>query len=102
MKIKDIVNEEVDMGFLADIDADYNPHHLKYIQKQERRQDILNKNSKGTAIFKKPVRQDQKPFTTTPPKDEPQSAGYIGLVDASIRAGHITNDEGKRLTESDD
>ena len=51
MKIKDIVNEEVDMGFLADIDADYNPQHLKYIQKQERRQDLLNKKSSGTAIF---------------------------------------------------
>lgn len=101
MKIKDIVNEEVDMGFMADIDADYNPHHLKYIQKQERRQDILNKNSKGTAIFKKPVRQDQKPFTTEPSKDRPISPGYIGLVDASIRSGHITNDEGKRLTEID-
>jgi len=101
MKIKDIVNEEVDMGFLADIDADYNPQHLKYIQKQERRQDLLNKNFTGTTIFKKPIRQEQKPFTTTPPKDEPQSAGYVGLVDASIRAGHITNDEGKRLTETD-
>ncbi len=102
MKIKDIVNEEVDMGFMADIDADYNPHHLKYIQKQADRQDLLNKKSKGTAIFKKPVRQAPKPFTTTPPKDVPKSAGYVGLVDANIRSGHITNDEGKRLTEIDD
>ena len=102
MKIKDIVNEEVDMGFMADIDADYNPHHLKYIQKQADRQDLLNKKSKGTAIFKKPVRQAQKPFTTTPHKNVPKSAGYVGLVDANIRSGHITNDEGKRLTEIDD
>lgn len=101
MKIKDIVNEEVDMGFMADIDVDYNPHHLKYIQKQERRQDLLNKKSSGTAIFKKPVRRDQKSFTTTPSKDRPISPGYIGLVDANIRSGHITNDEGKRLTEID-
>lgn len=101
MKIKDIVTEEVDMSFMTDIDADYNPHHLKYIQKQERRQDILNKNSKGTAIFKKPVRRAEKPFTTAPSEDRPISPGYIGLVDVNIRAGHITNDEGKRLTKAD-
>lgn len=101
MKIKDIVTEEVDMGFMTDIDLDYNPHHLEYMQKQVHRQDLINKNFKGTAIFKKPVRQAQKPFTTTPPKDVPKSAGYVGLVDAKIRSGHITNDEGKGLTEID-
>ncbi len=66
MKIKDIVTEEVDMGFMVDIDADYNPHHLEYIQKQIHRQDLINKNFKGTAIFKKPVRQAQKSFDKDP------------------------------------
>lgn len=101
MKIKDIVTEEVDMGFMIDIDRDYNPHHLEYIQKQIHRQDLINKNFKGTAIFKKPIRQPQKPFTTAPSKERPISPGYIGLVDTNIRAGHITNKEGKGLTEID-
>lgn len=89
------------MGFMIDIDRDYNPQHLEYMQKQIHRQDLVNKNFKGTAIFKKPIRQAQKPFTTTPPKDVPKSAGYVGLVDAKIRSGHITNKEGKSLTEID-
>jgi len=102
MKIKDIVTEDVDMGFMTDIDRDYNPQHLEYIQKQEQRQDLINKKfSGGTAVFKKPIRHSQKSFSNIPPKDEPKSAGYAGLVDVNVRAGHITNDEAQKLAGED-
>ncbi len=101
MKIKDIITEDVDMSFWDTIDADYNPHHLEYIKQQGRRQDLINKKFPGTAIFKKPVRQAEKSFSNIPPKDKPISPGYIGMVDANIRAGHITNAQGKKLTNAD-
>lgn len=101
MKIKDIITENVDMSFWDTIDADYNPHHLEYIKQQERRQNLINKKFPGTAIFKKPVRKSEKSFSNIPPKDNPKSAGYIGMIDANIRAGHITNDQGKKLTNAD-
>ena len=101
MKIKDIIVEDVNMDFWNKIDADYNPHHLEYIKQQSRRQDLLNKKFSGTAVFKKPVRQAEKSFSNIPPKDKPKSPGYIGLVDVNIRAGHITNAQGRYLTDAD-
>ena len=89
------------MSFWDTIDADYNPHPLEYIKQQGRRQDLINKKFPGTAIFKKPVRQAEKSFSNIPPKDKPISPGYIGMVDANIRAGHITNAQGKKLTNAD-
>ena len=100
MKIRDIINEDI-IDDMAAKDLDYNPHHLEYIRQQERRQELINKKFDGTAIFKKPARQAEKSFSNTPPKDQPKSAGYLGNVDAAIRAGHITNDEGKDLSGTD-
>lgn len=102
MKIKDVITEEVDMGFWVDIDVDYNPHHLEYIQRQVRRQELINKNFDGTAVFKKPIRPTEKSFSNTPPQNEPKSAGYVGNIDARVRAGHISNDQGKDLAEVTD
>jgi len=100
MKIKDIITEDV-IDDMAAKDLDFNPEHLEYTQQQSRRQDIINKKFKGTAIFKKPVRQAEKSFSNIPLKDEAKSAGYVGNVDVNIRAGHITNDQGKDLTNID-
>lgn len=102
MKIKDIITEEVDMGFWTDIDIDYNPHHLEYIQRQINRQELIDKKFKGTAIFTKPVRQSEKSFSNIPPQNEPKSAGHVGNIDARVRAGLITNDQGKDLAEVTD
>ena len=91
MKIKDIVTEDVDMGWMAEIDAYSNPHHLEYIEKQVNRQNLINQKFTGTAVFTKPLRKNEISFSNIPPKDQPKSAGYVGNVDAQVRTDHITN-----------
>ena len=101
MKIKDVITEDVDMSFWAEIDSHVNPEARTYAEKQEQRLDMLNKAFEGTPVFTKPVRQPENNFSNTPKSDQPKSAGYAGNVDTRIRAGHITNDEGKKLLDTD-
>lgn len=99
MQIKDIINEEVDMGWMVDIDQDFNPEALRSIEQQEKRLAIINKMSAGTPVFHKPVRDAQTSFSNIPPKDKPKSLGYVGNVHTAVRAGHITKERGEELTE---
>lgn len=99
MKIKDIISEEVDMSWMADIDADFNPEALQAVEQQEKRQQIINKVSKGTSVFRKPVRKPETSFSNIPPKDQPKSPGYVGNVHTAVRADHITDARGQELTE---
>lgn len=99
MKIKDIINEDVDMSWMAEIDQDFNPEALRSAEQQEKRLAIINKISDGTPVFHKPVRDAQTSFSNIPPKDQPKSAGYVGNVHSSVRADHITKERGEELTE---
>lgn len=99
MKISEIITEEVDMSWQAEIDVDYNPEALTYTEQQIQRQDMLNKMSPGTTIFRKPVRQSEPSFSNLPPKDQAKSAGYNGNVEVAIRAKHISKEQGDDLTE---
>ena len=99
MKIKDIVTEDVDMGWMADIDKDFNPEALQSVEQQEKRLAIMNKMSDGTPVFYKPVRDAQTPFSNVPPKDQPKSPGYVRNVHTAVRPDHITKERGEELTE---
>ena len=99
MKIKDIVKEDVDMGWMANIDQDFNPEALQAVEQQEKRQEMINKMSNGTTVFTKPIRDAQTSFSNIPPKDQPKSPGYVGNVHAAIRSDHITPKRGEELTE---
>lgn len=99
VKIKDIIKEDVDMGWMADIDQDFNPEALRAIEQQQKRLEIINKMSDGTPIFHKPVRDAQTSFSNMPPKDQPKSAGYTGNVHTAVRAGQITPKRGEELNE---
>ena len=101
MKIRDILNEEVDMSFWGEIDSHTNPEAHSYADKQTQRQEMLNKAFDGTAIFTKPYRQPENNFSTTPKSDQPKSAGFGGNVDTRVRAGHISNKEGQKLKNID-
>lgn len=96
MKITDIINEDVDMSWWAEKDAQFNPEALEYVEKQVRRSNIINQSSKDTKVFTKPVRKSQTPFSNKP-SGNPPSAGHVGLVDVRVRAGHISKDEGEDL-----
>ena len=97
MKIRDIISEDVDMSFWNELDKKFNPDILAYKGKQEKRQKFINKSSKGTPVFKKPVRNAQEPFSNKPKKDAHKSTGYAGNVDVRVRAGHLTQKEGDDL-----
>jgi len=97
MKIRDIITEDVDMGWWKDIDAKFNPEALKSINKQEDRAKLLSKGG-ATPVFDKPVRSSAKKFSNKPPKDSPQSAGYVGNVEVRTRAKHISKDQAEELT----
>lgn len=97
MKIKEVITEEVDMSFWSEIDSHTNPEAHKYASKQGLRQSMLDKAFKGTAIFTKPYRQAENKFSTTPKSDQPISPGFAGNIDVQIRAGHISNEEGKKI-----
>ena len=99
MKIRDIISEEVDMSWMADIDVDFNPEALKSVQQQEKRQQMINKVTKGTSVFRKPVRKSETSFSNIPPKDQPKSPGYVGRVHTAVRADIMTDARGKELTE---
>ena len=99
MKIKDIVSEEVDMSWMADIDKDFNPEALQSIEQQEKRRQMIDKMAAGTTVFRKPIRAPETSFSNVPPKDQPKSAGYVGNVHTAVRADHITPDEGVELTK---
>jgi hypothetical protein len=99
MKISEIITEEVDMSWQAEIDDLYNPEALEHANMQMRRQDMLNKMSPGTTIFHKPVRQSETSFSNLPPKDQTKSAGYLGNVEVAIRAKHISKEQGDELTD---
>jgi hypothetical protein len=98
MKINEVITEDVDMGWWKDIDAQYNPEALKFINKQEDRAAILNKGE-STPVFSKPVRGTQDPFSTKPPKDAPQSAGFVGNVEVRTRAKHISPEQAEKITD---
>jgi len=99
MKIKDIINEDIDMGWMANIDQDFNPEALQSVEQQEKRLAIINKMSDGTPVFRKPVRSPETSFSNIPPKNQPKSPGYVGNVHAAVRSDHITPKRGEELTE---
>jgi len=99
MKIKEFINEDVDVSFWAEIDSHVNPEAHTYAEKQGKRQEMLNTAFDGTAIFTKPFRQTENKFSTTPKSDQPKSAGYAGNVDTRVRAGHISNEKAKKLIQ---
>jgi len=99
MKIRDIILEDVDMSWWREQDALYNPTALDYANKQVKRDNIINKDSKGTKVFTKPVRKSQAPFSNVPKQDDAKSPGYTGNVDVKVRAGHIDKDEGNALVK---
>ena len=102
MKISDIIREEVDMSWWREKDESYNPESAEYAKKQEKRQNILDKNSpNSTKVFTKPVRKAQEPFSNQPKEDEPKSTGYAGNVDVRVRAGHINKKTGDDLLDQD-
>jgi hypothetical protein len=101
MKMKDIITEEVDMSFWAEIDSHVNPDAFRYANKQVLRQEMLTKAFDGTAIFTKPVRQTENTFSNVPKSAHPKSAGYAGNIDVQVRAGHITDRLGKKILKVD-
>lgn len=72
MKIREVITEDVDMGWWQDIDADYNPEALKQIRKQIDRREVLDKGD-GTPVFTKPVRSSEKRFSNAPIDDAAQT-----------------------------
>lgn len=97
MKIREVITEDVDMGWWQDIDADYNPEALKQIRKQIDRREVLDKGD-GTPVFTKPVRSSEKRFSNAPIDDAAQSAGYVGNVEVRTRAKHISPEYAETLT----
>lgn len=97
MKIRDIITEDVDMGWWQDRDADWNPEALKQIRKQERRSAMFKDG--GTPVFTKPVRSPENNFSNTPADDSAPSAGYVGNVEVRTRAKHISPDKAEELTD---
>lgn len=97
MKIREIIKEDVDMGWWQEQDADWNPEALKQIRKQERRSDMFKDG--GTPVFTKPVRSPENNFSNTPANDSAPSAGYVGNVEVRTRAKHISPDHAEKLTD---
>lgn len=99
MKIRDIINEDVDMSWWDELDQQFNPENFDYKSKQAKRHKTITKNIDGTPVFKKPVRKAQEPFSNIPKKDDPKSLGYAGNVDVRVRAGHLSKEEGDELVD---
>lgn len=99
MKICDIISEEVDVSFWKRLDSQFNPEAFDYVEKQEKRQEIVNSTLDGTKVFTKPVRKSQKPFTNNPQNDQPSSPGYKGNVNARLKSGHINRKKAKKLLD---
>lgn len=98
MKIREVITEDVDMGWWKEIDAKFNPETLKFINKQEDRTALLNRDG-STPVFTKPVRNSENNFSNKPPKDQPQSSGYVGNVEVRTRAKHISPEKAEELTD---
>ena len=101
MKIRDIIKEDVDMSWWRERDSLHNPEANAYAEKQERRTELLSKESGATPVFTKPVRSTQNKFSNKPPKDGMPSAGYLGLTDVRTRAKHISQEIAAELTGLD-
>lgn len=99
MKIREVITEDVDMSWQAEIDGFYNPEALDQIEHQEKRHKFISQHMPGTPVFRKPVRQSNGKFSNIPPKDAPKSAGYRGNVDVAVRAKHISKKRGKELSD---
>jgi hypothetical protein len=98
MKIKEVITEDVDMGWWKDLDAKFNPEALKSINKQEDRAALLSKDG-STPVFTKPVRNTENVFSNKPLKDAPQSPGFVGNVEVRTRAKHISPERAEELTD---
>ena len=98
MKIKDIIKEDVDMSWWRDLDSRYNPEANEYVHKQERRDNMLKRDSGATPVFTKPVRQSQDKFSNQPPKDGVASPGYLGHKEVQVRAKHISKEKAREIT----
>lgn len=98
MKIRELITEDVDMGWWQDIDADWNPEALKQVRRQEDRSDMMNKSG-GTPVFTKPVRSPENNFSNVPPEDNAPSPGYVGNVEVQTRAKHISPEKALELTD---
>ena len=99
MKIRDIINEDVDMSWWDELDSKFNPEHLANKKLQDKRREIVNKNIDGTPVFTKPVRKSQDKFSNQPKPEDIKSSGFAGNVDVQVRAGHITKKEGEELVD---
>ena len=97
MKIRDIINEDVDMSWWDELDSKFNSEVLDYKEKQNKRRKVITKNIDGTPIFTKPVRKAQEPFSNQPKPENPKSPGFAGNVEVQVRAGHISKDKGDDL-----
>lgn len=96
MKIREIVNEEVDMGWWRKVDSAFNPEALDYAKNEIKRTKKIRKHDSETPVYTKP-QSDQKRFSTRPDKEEYKSPGYRGLVDVHVKSGHIGKKRGKKL-----
>ena len=101
MKIKDIIKEDVDMSWWRELDATYNPEANKYVHQQEKRTDMLTRNSDATPVFTKPVRSAQPKFSNQPPKDGIPSPGYVANVEVQTFIKHISKEIAQELTGVD-
>jgi hypothetical protein len=101
MKIRDLINENVDVSFWKKLDAIWNPEALEQITKQEKRQSILKSSvdKNTTPVLDKPLRK-QEGFQAAPKKGIPTSAGYRGNVNTRVKAGHISKETGEKLSRN--
>lgn len=98
MKIRDIISENVDMGWWRKRDSMLNLEALKYAAQEEKDLSKTRKEVTGTPVYTKEVNQ-QTPHSTKPKKDAIKSPGYRGLVNVHVKSGHISTDRGKKLVK---
>lgn len=99
MKIREVITEEVDMGFWRELDSKFNPDALTYINHEEKRSKTM-RELEGTPVYTKPAHKET-PFTSKPRKDDVKSPGYRGLVDVHVKSGHISRKRAKKLVKPD-
>lgn len=96
MKVRDVILEEVDMGWLRKLDQMLNPEASNSAAKEEARCKELCKDTVGTPVYTKPS-EKQTPHSTRPVEDQPRSPGYRGLVNIHLKSGHISTKRAKKL-----
>ena len=98
MKIRDIISENVDMGWWRKLDSMFNPEALKYASQEETNLSKVRKEVSGTPVYTKDTNK-QTPHSTRPKSDAVKSPGYRGLVNIHVKSGHISTERGKKLVK---